>query len=99
MQRACPQNRSRNNGAGVDGGRAGAATITVCPSGCEYSKIQLAINASSVGDTIIVYSGTYYENVNVTKPLILPGIDNGSGIPVLEKCLIVRSNDDHNHHF
>ena len=29
-----------------------------------YSKIQWAINAASIGDTILVSAGTYYENIN-----------------------------------
>ncbi|MCX9081475.1 MAG: hypothetical protein OIN83_04695 [Candidatus Methanoperedens sp.] len=57
-------------------GSANAATLTVCPSGCAYSSIQKAINASSNGDTILVKSGTYFENVNVTKQLMLHGIGN-----------------------
>jgi len=61
-------------------GSAGAATLTVCPSGCAYSGIQTAINAASSGDTIQVQSGTYYENVNVTKQLTLRGI----GMPVVD---------------
>ena len=39
-------------------------------------RIQDAIDNASAGDTILVYSGTYYENVNVTKQLILRGIGN-----------------------
>lgn len=69
-------------------GSANAATIDVCLSGCAYSSIQSAINASNTGDTILVQSGTYSENVNVTKKLTLRGIGNpvvntdggGSGI-------------------
>ena len=57
-------------------GSANAATLTVCPSGCAYSIIQAAVNASSSGDTIQVQSGTYYENVNVNKQLTLRGIGN-----------------------
>ena len=49
-------------------------TLTVCQSGCVFSSIQTAINASSNGDTIQVQSGTYYENVNVNKQLTLRGI-------------------------
>jgi parallel beta-helix repeat protein len=61
-------------------GSANAANLTVCPDGCIYSSIQKAINASSNGDTISVQSGTYFENVNVTKKIILRGI----GIPVVD---------------
>lgn len=51
-----------------------AATLTVCNSGCVYSSIQDAIDASNSGDTILVQNGTYYENVNVYKQLTLRGI-------------------------
>jgi parallel beta-helix repeat protein len=55
---------------------ANATNLTVCPSGCEYSNIQKAINAASSGDTILVQSGTYFENVKVNKKLTLRGIGN-----------------------
>ncbi len=58
------------------GTASGSATITVCPSGCEYSSIQKAIKASSNGDTILVQSGTYFENVKVNKQLTIRGIGN-----------------------
>lgn len=66
-------------------GCASAATIyTVCPSGCNYTSIQAAIEAAEPGNIIEVYSGTYYENVNVTKRLILNGVDTGTGKPVVD---------------
>jgi S-layer protein (TIGR01567 family) len=66
-------------------GGAGAATLTVDDSGgANYSRIQDAINNASAGDTILVNSGTYYENVNVTKQLVLRGVDNGGGKPVVD---------------
>ena len=55
---------------------AGAATITVPDNS---TKIQWAIDNATSGDTIEVHNGTYYENVNVTKQLILRGI----GMPVV----------------
>lgn len=51
--------------------------------GTDYSTIQSAIDDASAGNEIHVDSGTYYENVNVTKQLILRGIDNGGGLPVV----------------
>jgi parallel beta-helix repeat protein len=51
-----------------------------------YSAIQSAINAANPGDTIFVYSGTYYENIIVNKTINLLGenknttIINGGGI-------------------
>ena len=38
-----------------------------------YSKIQLAIDASSPGDTVYVYNGTYNEDVSIAKQLTLIG--------------------------
>ena len=66
-------------------GVAQADTITVCASGCDYTSIQAAVNAASAGDMIEVHSGTYYENVNVTKQLLtLRGVDSGGSIPVVD---------------
>jgi parallel beta-helix repeat protein len=60
-----------------------AATIVVCPSGCNYSIIQQAIDSSHAGDTILVQSGTYHENVYVSKGITLRGVDTGRGKPVV----------------
>jgi parallel beta-helix repeat protein len=48
-----------------------------------YAKIQWAIDNASAGDTIIVKSGTYNEQVIVNKQLTLRGLDTGSGKPVV----------------
>jgi len=45
-----------------------------------YTKIQDAVNASSDGDTIFVYKGTYYEHIRVDKAIFLLGEDMGSTI-------------------
>lgn len=50
----------------------------------DYINIQDAIDNATSGDTILVYSGIYYENVNITKRLILKGMDNGSGYPIVD---------------
>jgi parallel beta-helix repeat protein len=46
----------------------------------DFTSIQDAINASSDGDTIYVYNGTYYENVIVNKTLTLMGEDKNTTI-------------------
>ncbi|HPR66329.1 MAG TPA: NosD domain-containing protein, partial [Methanothrix sp.] len=63
-------------------GCAGAATTwTVNPG----ESIQAAVDAAAAGDTILVQSGTYYENVIVYEaPLTLQGVDIGSGLPVVD---------------
>ncbi len=64
-------------------GSVPAATIVVCPSGCNFSIIQQAIDSSHAGDTVLVHSGTYYENVYVSRELTLRGVDTGKGKPVV----------------
>ena len=58
---------------------AQASVWTVCPSGCNYSGIQDAINAASPGDTIEIQSGLYHEALVVNKSLTLIGSDTGRG--------------------
>jgi len=60
-----------------------ASTLIVAKSDANYTKIQDAINNSNDGDIILVYSGTYYEAVDVNRPLILKGVDTGGGKPVV----------------
>ena len=63
---------------------SGQRTLTVCASGCNYTTIQAAINAACPGDTIEVHSGSYFENVVVSKTLTLRGIDTGAGLPMVD---------------
>ena len=66
-------------------GVVSATTRTVDDSGgADFARIKDAINASNPGDTIEVRSGTYYENVDIDKQLILTGIDTGTGKPVVD---------------
>ena len=58
-----------------------AETITVCPSGCDYTSIQDAINDSSDHDVINIAAGTYNEHsLNPGGRIItIQGTLNGDG--------------------
>jgi parallel beta-helix repeat protein len=62
-------------------GAASADTLTVGSSGCDYTKIQDAVDNASAGDTIVVYNGTYTENVWINnKDLTIKGEDRETTI-------------------
>ncbi len=58
-----------------------------------YSKIQDAVDNASDGDTVLVYSGTYYENVIVDKSInligegknatVIDGMENGDVVYII----------------
>jgi nitrous oxidase accessory protein NosD len=47
-------------------------------------SIQAAIDKASPGDLVEVYSGSYGETINVTKKIVLKGVDSGNGRPILD---------------
>ena len=59
-----------NNGIKIT---EGGTTFYVGGGAGNFTKIQDAINASSDGDTVFVYNGTYYENIVVNKSITLQG--------------------------
>jgi hypothetical protein len=64
-----------------------SATFNVYPG--PSTPIQTAINSASLGDTIIVHDGTYVENVNIDKLLVLtaashPVIDGNLAGPCVQ---------------
>jgi hypothetical protein len=55
-------------------GPVDAATLTVCPSGCDFTAIQPAVDSALSGDTIHISSGVFPGFVRITdKSLILWG--------------------------
>jgi tetratricopeptide (TPR) repeat protein len=75
-------------------GFAQASTLTVCPSGCDYTSIQAAVYAAHPNDTIEIHSGTYNESVVLTKDIMLfDGNDTGSGEPIVNGDLYKNSFD------
>lgn len=64
-----------------DGGNGHRAPMTRCvgdaATGCPFSTIQSAVDASRAGDTVIVHAGTYRENVIVDTRLSLRPAGDG----------------------
>ena len=58
-------------------GIVAARTISVCKSGCEYNKIQSAINAASTGDVVEITDGKiYYEGLGIPKTGVVLDCNN-----------------------
>jgi pectin methylesterase-like acyl-CoA thioesterase len=74
-------------------GSSQAATLTVCPVGCEYSSMQAAVDAASSGDTVKVYSGEYNGDVHTkVSGLSIVGVDTGIGEPIIKGSLLNDKN-------
>ncbi len=58
-------------------------TLTVCPTGCDYSTIQSAINAAVDGNTVLVFAGTYTENINFNGKAITVKGAKGAGQTII----------------
>jgi predicted outer membrane repeat protein len=58
--------------------------ITVCPSGCDYTSIQVAILVASNGDFILVKDGTYSENINFNGKNLTIKSQNGSATTTIQ---------------
>ena len=60
------------------------AESRVCSGGCDYDRIQEAVNDTSPGDTILVESGTYHHDLLVNRSCTLHGLNTGQGRPSLQ---------------
>ncbi|MDP9262444.1 MAG: hypothetical protein M3O89_10775, partial [Actinomycetota bacterium] len=72
----------------IGAGRASAATLNVCPSGCPYTQLAPALAAAKDGDTIKIGPGTYAGGVTINVSVKLVGAGAGrtvisGGGPVL----------------
>ena len=63
---------------------ADASEYTVATKGAEFTSIQTAINRAFPGDTILVKSGIYRENLLLDKKINLIGVDSGGGAPIID---------------
>lgn len=66
--------------AAATSGQASAATLTVCPSGCQFTQIAPAIAAASPGDTIQIAAGTYDGGFTIDVSVKLSGAGPGKTI-------------------
>jgi hypothetical protein len=61
-------------------GRASAATLNVCPSGCPYAQLAPALAAAKDGDTIKIAPGTYAGGVTIDVSVKLVGAGAGQTV-------------------
>jgi parallel beta-helix repeat protein len=77
-------------GVGLHSQSAFATTVVVGGAACQpnikphYVTIQAAVNASTVGGTVIVCPGIYPEQVTITKSITIKGVTDGNlGLAVI----------------
>jgi hypothetical protein len=73
-----------------------ATILTVKQDGTgNYTTIQSAINAASTGDTVLVWPGIYYENINYnSKRITVASLNLTTGDPVYINSTIIDGNSN-----
>jgi hypothetical protein len=66
-----------------------AAILEVNGPDSVYSSIGAAVNASADFDTVLVYPGTYYENVMLLRPITLASLNMTTGNPAYIDSTII----------
>src|SRR3954454_5482277 len=60
--------------------QASAATLNVCPRGCQYMQLAPAVVAAHTGDTIKIGAGTYAGGVTIDVSVRLLGAGPGATV-------------------
>ncbi|HOC94586.1 MAG TPA: DUF1565 domain-containing protein [Candidatus Cloacimonadota bacterium] len=73
-----------------------SVTLTVDMAGSgDFTHIQAAIDASASGDTILVYPGRYYENINYSgKSICIASLELSTGNPAYRDSTIIDGNNN-----
>jgi nitrous oxidase accessory protein len=66
--------------------------LNVCPSGCDFTTIQSAINRAFIGDIVNVSDGSYTEGLIINKSITLQGAGSSSSTTVIGQQTISVSN-------
>src|SRR5579871_5602780 len=59
-----------------------AATLTVCPTGCQFTSIQDAVNHAGTGDTITISVGIYRGTITI--PLSVTLVGSGASATIID---------------
>lgn len=61
-------------------GLVGAATVSVCPAGCDAATVQSGVDLANPSDVVTVSADVYIEQVDISEPITLRGAGAGTVI-------------------